>query len=114
LRGEPKPKGGVMDQQNKERELFKYLPSSRQLAIHFIAMITLACLLGPLIGPWLITWINPTRAWGVIARVGDYSPLNVLLWGFVLLMFEAIVYTGWLITQGRKGWEEAQPKSWYN
>ena len=103
-----------MDQQNKERVFFKYLPSSRQLVIHFVAMITFSCLLGPLLGPWLITLINPSQAWGVIARVGDYSLLNVLLWGFVFLMFGAFIYTGWLISLGRKGWEEEQPKSWYN
>jgi MFS family permease len=103
-----------MDQQNKESVLSKYLPSSRQLVIHFIAMITLACLLGPLLGPWLIHSINPTQAWGVAARVGDYSLLNVLLWGLAFLMFEALIYTGWLISLGRKGWEKEQPKSWYN
>lgn len=103
-----------MDQQNKERVLFKYLPSSREVTIHFIAMIMLSCLLGPLLGPWLINWINPPQAWGVTSRIGDYSLMNVLLWGFAFLMFEVFVYTGWLISLGRKGWERSQPKSWYN
>jgi hypothetical protein len=103
-----------MDQQNKERVLFKYLPSSRQVAIHFIVMITLSCLLGPLLGPLLINWINPPQAWGATSRVGDYSLMNVLLWGLAFLMFETLIYTGWLISLGRKGWEKEQQKSWYN
>lgn len=103
-----------MNQQNKESALFKYLPSRRQVAFHAVAMITLACLLGPLLGPLLINWINPPQAWGSVARVGDYSAMKILLWGFAFMMFEAFVYTGWLISLGRKGWEKEQPKSWYN
>lgn len=103
-----------MDQQDKESLLFKYLPSSRQVAIHFTAMTALSCLLGPWLGPLLINWINPPQAWGITSRIGDYSLMNVLLWGFAFLMFEAFIYTAWLIGLGRKGWEKAQPKSWYN
>ncbi len=103
-----------MDQQNKESVLFKYLPSSRQVVIHFTAMVTLSGLLGPLLGPLLINWINPPQAWGVTAKIGDYSLMNVLLWGFAFLMFEVFIYTGWLIALGKKGWEKEQPKSWYN
>ncbi|MDD5403625.1 MAG: hypothetical protein PHZ14_03700 [Sulfuricella sp.] len=103
-----------MDQQNKESPLRRHLPSGRQAVVHFIAMLTLSCLLGPWLGPLLINWINPPQAWGLAARIGDYSPMNVLLWGFAFLMFEVFIYTGWLIAQGRKDWEKAQPKSWYN
>lgn len=103
-----------MDQQNKEKVMFKYLPSGRQVLTHFFVMMTVSCLLGPLLGPWLINWINPPQSWGITSRIGDYSPMNILLWGFALLMFEVFIYTGWLISLGRKGWEEAQPKSWYN
>ena len=103
-----------MDQQNKEKWLFRYLPSSRQVAIHFAAMVALSSLLGPLLGPLLINWINPPQAWGILSRSGDYSLMNVLLWGFAFLMFEVFIYTGWLIARGKKGWEKEQPKSWYN
>ncbi|BCB27678.1 hypothetical protein SKTS_25640 [Sulfurimicrobium lacus] len=103
-----------MDQQDKGSVLFKYLPSGRQVAMHLTAMATLSCLLGPWLGPLLVNWINPPQAWGYVSKVGDYSLLNVLLWGFAFLMFEAFIYTGWLIRLGRKSWEIAQPKSWYN
>ncbi len=103
-----------MNKQNKENELFKYLPSSRQASIHFAVMFITSCLLGPLIGPVLSNWINPPQAWGISTRIGDYSLMNVLLWGMAFLMFEVFFYTGWLITQAKKSWKEAQPKSWYN
>ncbi len=103
-----------MDQKDKESAVFKYLPSGRQVAIHFIILFTLSCLLGPWIGPWLTNWINPPTAWGITTKIGDYSLMNVLLWGFAFLMFEVFFYTGWLIALAKKGWEEAQPKSWYN
>lgn len=103
-----------MDQQNKESMPFRYLPSSRQVVIHLVAMITISSLLGPLLGPLLINWINPPQAWGVSTSVGDYSLMNVLVWGLAMLMFEAFFYTAWLISLGRKSWEKDQPKSWYN
>ncbi len=103
-----------MDPQSKETALFKHLPSSRQVVIHFTAMMTLSCLLGPLLGPLFINWINPPQVWGVTARIGDYSLMNVILWGSAFMMFEIFIYTGWLIALGRKGWKKEQPKSWYN
>ncbi|ADE11366.1 hypothetical protein [Sideroxydans lithotrophicus] len=103
-----------MDKQNKESALAKYLPSSRQVMIHFAIMFAFSCVLGPLIGPWLTNWINPPLAWGSTTRIGDYSMTSTLLWGFSFLMFEIFFYTGWLFTRAKKGWEEAQPKSWYN
>ncbi len=96
-----------MDQKSKESELLKYLPSSHQVMIHFMIMFTLSCLLGPLIGPWLTNWINPPQAWGILNKVGDYSLKNVLLWGFAFLMLEVFFYTGWLISQAKKGWKKA-------
>ncbi|MCX7194055.1 MAG: hypothetical protein NTY60_10630 [Proteobacteria bacterium] len=92
----------------------KYLPTVRQAAIHSVAMITLSGLFGPLLGPWLINWINPPNAWGNASVIGDYSLKNVLIWGFALLMFESFFYIAWLIKQGRRDWEKEQPKSWYN
>ncbi|MBI4809401.1 MAG: hypothetical protein HY799_10700 [Nitrosomonadales bacterium] len=103
-----------MEQQNKESAIFKYLPSSRQLAIHLVAMSSLSGLSGPLIGPLLIQWVNPPQAWGIATGMGDYSPLGVLLWGLAFTMIAAFFYTGWLIALARRGREEAQPKSWYN
>lgn len=103
-----------MEPDNKNSALSRYLPSGHQAMIHFMVLFTLSCLLGPWIGPWLVNWINPPTAWGIITRTGDYSPMNVLLWGFAFLMVEVFFYTGWLIARAKKGWEEAQPKSWYN
>ena len=91
----------------------KYLPTSRQVASHFVGMITLSGLIGPVLGPWLINWINPPKAWGVVSGIGDYTPMNILIWGLALLMFEVFFYTGWLMRQGRRDWEKEQPKSWY-
>lgn len=100
--------------EKKEAELFQYLPSGKQASIHFAAMFISSCLLGPLIGPVLSNWINPPQAWGISTRIGDYSLMNVFLWGLAFLMFEVFFYTGWLISLARKGWEKEQPKSWYN
>lgn len=103
-----------VDQWSQESAIFKYLPTGRQAVIHFAAMFTLSCLLGPWIGPVLANWINPPTAWGITTKIGDYSLKNVLLWGFAFLMVEVFFYTGWLISKAKKGWREAQPKSWYN
>ena len=92
----------------------KYLPSARRVLIHLAILITLSCLLGPLLGPWLVNWINPPQAWGTASKVGNYALMNVLTWGLAFMMFEAFFYIGWLIAQGRHDWEKAKPKSWYN
>lgn len=109
-----KPLALNMGQQQKLNDVFKYLPSGRQAASHFTILFALSCLIGPWIGPWLANWVNPPTVWGILTKVGDYSPMNVLLWGCALLMIEVFFYTGWLIALAKKGWEEAQPKSWYN
>ncbi len=103
-----------MDIQKTKNPAFKYVPSGRRATLHFIVLFAISCLFGPWIGPWLTNWINPPSAWGITTKIGDYSPMNVLLWGSAFLMFEIFFYTGWLIALARKGWEEAQPKSWYN
>lgn len=103
-----------MDQHNTQDATFKYLPSGRQLAVHAVAIFMLSGLLGPLIGPLLIRWVNPPQAWGIATGTGDYSPMSVVLWGLAFTMIGAFFYTGWLIALARKGREEAQPKSWYN
>lgn len=107
-------KDDFMEPDNKKSALSRYLPSGHQVMIHFITLFTLSCLIGPWVGPWLANMINPPTAWGITTKIGDYSPMNVLLWGFAFLMVEVFFYTGWLISRARKGWEEAQPKSWYN
>lgn len=103
-----------MGQRDKQNLAFKYLPSGRRVAIHFITLFALSCLVAPWVGPWLANMVNPPTAWGILTKVGDYSPKNILLWGFAFMMIEVFFYTGWLISLARKGWEEAQPKSWYN
>ncbi len=89
------------------------LPTSRRVAIHFFVMITLSGVIGPVMGPWLINWVNPPKAWGVASGIGDYTLKSVLIWGLALLMFEVFFYTGWLMRQARRDWEKEQPKSWY-
>lgn len=103
-----------MDKLEKEYEIYKYLPTGRRAGLHFTVMLTLSCLLGPLIGPVLANLINPPQAWGITTKIADYSLMNVLLWGLAFLMVEIFFYTGWLIALAKKGWQEAQPKSWYN
>ncbi len=103
-----------MDQGNKEERRFRSLPSGRKVATHFAAMVTFSCLLGPWLGPLLINSINPPQAWGTVSRSGDYSLMNILLWGSAFLMFEVFFYAGWLIALGKKDWEKEKPKSWYN
>jgi len=79
-----------------------------------LAQVALAFLLGPLVGPIVVSWFNPVQAWGG-AGTGDYSPGSVLLWGLALLMFEAFFYTGWLISRARKGWNQRDSATaWWN
>lgn len=102
-----------MSQADTEKNVVKYLPGRKQLLRDIVVQVMLACVLGPLVGPFVVRWINPTQAWGVGA-VGDYSPASVLLWGMAFLMFEAFIYTGWLISRARKGWGERETTEWWN
>jgi len=34
------------------------LPNRRTVAIHFTVMMLLSCLIGPVLGPWIVNWIN--------------------------------------------------------
>ncbi len=91
----------------------QYLPGKGKLALHLALLALAAFLLGPLLGPWVIRWINPTQAWGVAMQSGDYSPGNLLMWGLAFFMFEAFFYVGWLISRARRGWDEQHQASWY-
>ena len=92
--------------------LFKHMPSSRKVLMHFLVMSALSCLLGPWLGPIFINWINPPQAWGNYSA--GYTLLNMLIWGSACMMLLVFIYTGWLIAQGKKAWKKVQPKSWYN
>jgi hypothetical protein len=90
-----------------------FLPKRKQLWRDISLLVAAAALLGPLLGPVVIKWINPTQAWGV-GEVGDYSLGSVLLWGMALLMFEAFFYIGWLMSRARRGWNERTEDDWWN
>ncbi|PWB58660.1 MAG: hypothetical protein C3F18_02160 [Nitrosomonadales bacterium] len=96
-----------------EKSPLDFLPDRKQLLRDLLVLVGLACLLGPLIGPIVVSWINPAQAWGS-GEVGDYSPGSVLLWGLALLMFEAFFYVGWLMSRARRGWHERAADDWWN
>jgi uncharacterized membrane protein len=95
-------------------EQLKHMPSGRQAAIHFAVMAAVSGIVGPLLGPVIVNYVNPPTAWGIMTKIGDYSPGNILLWGAGTMMFVVFFYTGWLLAQGRRDWKKAQPKAWYN
>lgn len=102
-----------MEHQPTGQAITQYLPSKGKFALH-LALLTLAAfLLGPLLGPIVMRWVNPTQAWGVSMQNGDYSPGNLLMWGLAFFMLEAFFYIGWLIARARKGWDEQNQASWY-
>ena len=104
-----------MEPKQTEKNLANYLPSQGTFALHLALMTLAAFVLGPLLGPIAINWINPTQAWGVTMQSGDYSVGKVILWGLAFLMFEALGYTAWIISHARKRWsEQNQQSSWYN
>ncbi|MDO8890239.1 MAG: hypothetical protein Q8K43_06970 [Sulfurimicrobium sp.] len=96
-----------------DKTLMNFLPNRKQLWRDMLLLVGAACLLGPLVGPLVVSWINPTQAWGV-GEVGDYSPGSVLLWGLAFLMFEAFFYVGWLMSRARRGWHERTADDWWN
>jgi membrane protease YdiL (CAAX protease family) len=102
-----------MTSPDTEKTPMDFLPNSKQLLRDMLLLVGAACLLGPLLGPLVVSWINPTQAWGV-GEVGDYSPGSVLLWGLAFLMFEAFFYVGWLMSRARRGWNERAADDWWN
>lgn len=103
-----------MNSPDTEKNLLHFLPSRRQLLRDIVVLVGLACLLGPLVGPLVISWINPTQAWGGGGQVGDFSLGSMLLWGLAFLMFEAFFYVGWLMSRARRGWHERTVDDWWN
>lgn len=96
-----------------EKSLMDFLPNRRQLLRDIFLLVGNACLLGPLLGPMVVAWINPTQAWGA-GQAGDYSLGGILMWGMALLMFEVFFYVGWLMSRARKGWHERTVDDWWN
>lgn len=84
------------------------------MAIHFTVMVLLSCLVGPVLGPWIVSWINPSQVWSDVANPVIYSPMSILVWGLTFLMFGMFFYTGWLIKMGRLDRKKELPKAWYN
>jgi hypothetical protein len=102
-----------LESSETEKSVLSFLPAKKELVRDILIQVVLACSLGPLVGPLVVSWINPVQAWGG-AGIGDYSPGRPALWlGF--LMFEALFYTGWLISRARRGWNERDSSSaWWN
>lgn len=74
-------------------------------------MLAFAGLGGPLIGPFILSFVNPAQPWGA-AGAGDYTAGNIAVWGLAFIMVETILYTGWLVSRIRKGRDEAKSSSW--
>jgi hypothetical protein len=103
-----------LESSEAEKSVLSFLPAKKELVRDILVQLVLACSLGPLLGPLVVSWINPVQAWGG-AGIGDYSPGSVLLWGLAFMMFEALFYTGWLISRARRGWNERDSASaWWN
>lgn len=102
-----------MNARDTEKTFLHFLPNRGQLRRDLLLLTTLAALLGPLVGPVVVSWVNPTQAWGVEGS-GDYSPGSMLLWGLPFLMIEAFFYVGWLMSRARKGWNERTTDDWWN
>lgn len=102
-----------MEHQQTGQSITQFLPSKGKFALHLALLALAAFLLGPLLGPVLINWVNPTQAWGVATVSGDYSLGNLLMWGLAFLMIEAFFYIGWLISLARRGWNEQNQPTWY-
>lgn len=100
-----------MPKADTDKSLLNSLPNRKVLLRDMLVLAVLALLLGPLVGPLVVSWINPTRAWGV---AGDYSLGSVLLWGGVFLMFEALFYVGWLVSRASRGLHESATDDWWN
>lgn len=103
-----------MTSPDTEKSLMNFLPNRRQLLRDILLLVGMACLLGPLVGPLVVSWINPTQAWGGGGQAGDYSPGSVLLWGLAFLMFEAFFYVGWLMSRASRGQHERVTDDWWN
>lgn len=100
-----------MSQADTEKNLTRYLPNRRRVILDVVLMLVFAGLAGPLIGPFVLGFVNPTQAWGA-AGPGVYTAGNVITWGLAFIMIEAILYTGWLVSRIRKGRDEAKSSSW--
>lgn len=97
-----------------EKNVMDFLPNRKQLWRDMLLLVGVAALLGPLIGPAVMAWVNPSEAWGVAGKVGDYSLGNVLLWGLAFFMIEGFFYTGWLMSRARRGYNEREADDWWN
>lgn len=100
-----------MSQADTEKNLTRYLPNRRRMILDVVLMLVFAGLAGPLIGPFVLSFVNPAQSWGA-AGAGNYTAGNIAVWGLAFIMVEAILYTGWLVSRIRKGRDEANSSSW--
>lgn len=92
-----------------EQCIKKHLPPVRRVLLHIVLLLAVAYTLGPWLGPMLFGFIDPQTTWG---RGQSYEIGNVLNWGTFFLIIELLVYTAWIIKQGRKGYDEFQMLQW--
>ena len=88
-----------------EQSIRNHLPKPRRVLLHAVLLVAAAYLLGPWLGPLLFGFIDPQSTWG---RGQGYQVGDMFNWGTLFLVAELLVYTAWIIRQGRKGWEEYQ------
>lgn len=93
----------MSDEITLEQSIRNHLPQPRRVLLHAVGLAAAAYLLGPWLGPLLFGFVDPQNTWG---RGQAYQVGNVLNWGTLFLIAELLVYTAWIIRQGRKGWEE--------
>ncbi|MBS4099587.1 MAG: hypothetical protein KGZ83_22505 [Sulfuricella sp.] len=93
----------MSDEITLEQSIRNHLPSVRRVLLHAVLMMVAAYLAGPWLGPRLFGFVDPQSTWG---RGQAYQVGDVLNWGTLFLMVELLVYTAWIIRQGRKGYDE--------
>lgn len=93
------------NQPTLEQSIRNHLPPWQRVVLHFLVLAAAAYLIGPWLGPRLFGFIDPQSTWG---RGQAYQVGDVFNWGTLFLIAELLVYTAWIIRQGRKGWEEYQ------
>jgi len=98
-----------MNEPTLEQSIRNHLPPVRRVLAHLAALVAAAYLIGPWLGPRLFGFVDPQTTWG---RGQAYQIGYVMNWGTLFLIVELLVYTAWIMKQGRKGYDEYQIRQW--
>ena len=94
-----------MNEPTLEQSIRDHLPSVRRVLLHLAALVAAAYLAGPWLGPRLFGFVDPQTTWG---RGQVHLVDDMMNWGTLFLIAELLVYTAWIMKQGRKGYDEYQ------